>query len=210
MNHLGVKDINELDLIPSLKFNFSSNKNDSNIIGIHPFSGDSMRQLNLHNTANLCTDLINLGYEISIFSNKYEYDKFYKLFPNKVNWVSKIENSVINTINELNRCKDIICGDSFITHLCQALNIKCIAIYGPFSPSCRVSTYSNITVIDTNPDCRCFKHQLNKCPKGMIPSPCINIDNNILIKLIENQEYIMDNINVSDPIVNKYNWRDNV
>ena len=216
LNHLGVKDININDLIPHLTIpdlNSISLEN-SSIIGIHPFSGDNIRQLGLSSISFLCSKLIKLGYSILMFSNKFEYEKYYKLFVKDITWSisknSNRQNVFKNTIEDLKTCKTVICGDSFITHLCQAIGVHCISIYGPFSPKCRVEGYKNITIIDTDPNCRCFKHQLNKCPKLITPSPCLNIDHDMIIEIIEKQELSYTNIEIQTPKINKYNWRSNV
>jgi ADP-heptose:LPS heptosyltransferase len=211
MKHLGVEDINIKDLIPSItnidKLDILS---DSNIIGIHPFSGDNMRQLSLVSVSFLCNKLINAGFKIILFSNINEYDMYNSAFPQNIEWSIKSQNSFKNTIENLYKCKIVLCSDSIITHLCQAIGVKTISIYGPFSPESRISTYKNIIILDTNPDCRCFKHQLDKCPKGIYPSPCLNFDHDIIIDIIKHDnEFINPEYIIFDPEINKYNWREN-
>lgn len=226
LKHLGIKNPDIEDLVPHLSplefpdsIDYSPSPEDRPIIGIHPFSGDNMRQLSLVSISFLCSKLIKFGYDILMFSNKIEYDRYHKMFAEDINWsistnirkdrtISQ-KDIFINTINNLKMCKHVICGDSFITHLCQAIGVHCISIYGPFSPNCRVKGYKNITIIDTNPDCRCFKHQIDKCPKDFSPSPCLNIDHDLILDIIEDREIFLDNIGIQTVKVNKYNWGTN-
>jgi len=215
LKHLGIKNPSIEDCIPYLTIpelpKYNPQPEDLPIIGIHPFSGDNMRQLNLISIGFLCNKLINLGYDIIIFSNKLEFETYNKTFPQEITWSISYNQTtpILETISQLRKCKAVICGDSFITHLCQAIDVNCISIYGPFTPNCRVGGYKNITVIDTNPECRCFKHQLDKCPKNIIPSPCLNFDHQIIIDIIENKN-INDSVEILTPEITKYNWRNDV
>jgi len=209
--HVGIENPDPEEFRPILKVpsnipEYHPDKYDLPIIGIHPFSGDNMRRLNLKNIILLCNMLIKEEYDVLLFSNKNEYTQYNKMFPTAVNWsIKSAEKPILNTIIDLKSCKTVLCSDSFITHLCQAIGINCISIYGPFSPECRISSYKNITIIDTNPDCRCFKHQLNKCPKGFTTSPCLNFDNDFIIKLINDQSVNLDELKINSVTINHYN-----
>jgi len=212
LKHLGLKDeeITEDLLRPYLtNLKIPEVDHNTNIIGIHPFSGNPVRQLNLNLVSLLCKKLIDKNYKINLFSNTIEYNEYKYIFDdNRIKWVIENGNYFSNTITNLLKCKTVISTDSFITHLCQVLNVNCICIYGPFPAISRVSGYKNITIIDSNPDCRCYLHSKTKCLKKRTSSPCLNIDTDLLVKIIENKDddYEFDKIKIYDPIISKFNF----
>jgi len=158
-----------------------------NRIGIHPFAGDPIRRINLHQCSLLAKILLNVGYEVFIFSDIHEKSELSHMFDSNVKWAIDYGSDIKITAKLLKSCYKVVTTDSMIVHLCQALDVPTIAIYGPFDPDSRVKYYKNIRIIDMNPDCRCSTHHLGKCPKGYYSiSPCMLLDPDMIVDMIKN------------------------
>lgn len=209
LEHLGISPdiLNDEWYRPIIKENIlhPSISVDKNLIGLHPFAVDPMRQLNLYTIAHIAKQLISLGYKVVLFSDHFEKKQYSHLFGSDIKWaIDSIEN-IHSTARLLAKCSVVLSTDSLITHLAQAVGTKCICVYGPFSSKSRVSGYKNITIIDNNPDCRCSRHQLGQCPKGFKISPCLSIDPKTVIDLITDGETSLE-INTMAPRIHEFNW----
>lgn len=203
----GVADIDNNFKRPFIRKDIYENVSKSEkTIGIHPFANDPIRQLDPNVVNIISSQLINMGYEVILFCSAQEKQHYKPFFNPKITF-SKGE-SYTASVTEVAKCDTLIGCDSLMTHLAQAVGTKTIAIYGPFSSYSRAHYYKNIKIVDTNPDCRCFKHNLGQCPKHFRISPCLNIDPEFIIDIVINNttpevEY-KGEINVQ---ATKYNWR---
>jgi len=203
LKHLGIIDIQPEMCRPIIKQKITNNIQVNNkLIGIHPFATDGIRNLNFNLVLNLCQ---KLDYNIILFSNKKEMEQYKHTFDGtKIKWAIESINNMISTARLLAQCKFVFSTDSVITHLAQAIGVKNICLYGPFSAESRVKHYTNITVIDNNPDCRCSLHQYGKCPKGFSSSPCLFFDPDMINNIINDNEINLNPV-LHNSIVNKYN-----
>jgi len=161
----------------------------NNIIGIHPFANNPIRALEMNLINSLVNELINNGYKIIIFSSPEEMIIAKTIIKQpQIIWAIEKHKSMEETANLLLTCEKVIAVDSVIVHLAQAMNIPTVAIYGPFPSESRLKYYKNISIIDTNPDCRCCLHSMNQCPKGEnIGSLCLRIDPETIINVVKNK-----------------------
>ena len=149
-------------------------------IGIHPFSGSQSRTYNIHAIVDLCKHLIQKGFNtIWIFSNHSEFNQNFNFFKNidpkqdYIRWSCTYGRTIADSVNHLVQCSKVICTDSSILHLCQAIGIPCKITFGPHHYLSRVKYYNNVEVYATNPDCMCFTHE-QRCPKFFQYTPCMN------------------------------------
>lgn len=183
-------------------------KQEENLIGIHMFAHDPIRQLN-PNIIKYVIDLLKKdNKQILLFGSKNEIEACKPYFGETVQYSY---GSYADAIKQVAKCSYVICSDSMILHISQAIGIKALTIFGPFSSNCRVKYYKNITSIDTNPDCQCFLHSVGKCPKLEIPgsSLCLNIDPYIIYTTIMNDingtSLTMPKFELQDISINEYN-----
>lgn len=185
--HLGIEDCSTIEKKYKKPYIKTIERYDikEKTIGIHPFANDNIRQLDI-GLINLVIDkLIMLGYFIIIFSSKEEKEIYSPFFHKNVIWTAG--KSFSDITNMLSSLELVICSDSLFLHLCQAIGVHTLSIHGPFSSESRVKYYTNLTYIDTFPDCRCSLHGVGKCPKGFNNSPCLNIDPDMIVNIALNK-----------------------
>lgn len=211
LEHLGISPdiLDETWFRPIVKESLIPNiiTEDSRLIGIHPFAVDPIRQLNLYSVGILIDNLLRLDYKVIVFSSQSEKKMYGRLFPPETMWSIDDAPDMRFTAINLAKCSVLFSTDSVMTHLAQAINVRCIALYGPFASESRVGGYKNITVIDNNPDCRCATHQKGECPKRFKITPCLTFDVGTVVDLIDLGEVNM-NVTSFEPEINKYNWED--
>jgi len=171
---------------------FSNIKQIPNRVGIHPFANDPLRCLNQQIVSKLYNELIKSGYEPIIIGTKTEYNSAHQL--QYCNWTYNQYPTYIDIAKFTASCQYIISTDSLITHLAQALNIETICFYGPFSSDSRVKYYKNIHIIDSNPECRCYMHQLGKCKIGFPEPICLRFDIQSVINIIKKEPEIISEL----------------
>jgi len=173
---------------PTIKDCFSSSTKDDTLIGIHPFANDPIRKLNPSIIKGLCNSLHKSGYTPIIIGT--EAEKKNHLLLNMFDWSCDRYRDYVDLCKLIYKCKSVIVTDSMIMHLAQAIGTPTVSIHGPFSAECRVKYYQNISVIDSNPECRCFMHQYGKCRRGFPEPICLrfNIDTvvNLAIGSVDN------------------------
>ncbi len=193
--------------IPYIKDEYTKKSTvQNNRIGIHPFANDPLRQYNFHLLHILILRLKVLGFDVVIFGTAEEKQLYHNYLPKDIAWS---HGDIQNAINLIQTCKHIIATDSLFTHLCQALNKHCISLYGPFASKSRVAYYKNITIIDSNPPCRCSLHGVGICNKSDNFSICMNIEPHYIISAILNHN-IKEVIEIKNPTdfktkINEYN-----
>ena len=180
-------------------------KTKEKLIGIHPFAVDPMRQLNLYTISYIAEDLVREGYDVIIFSDVQEKENYQHLFDSQIKWAIDSIDNMHSTARLLASCKLVLSSDSLITHLSQAVGTECICVYGPFASKSRVSGYTNITIIDNNPDCRCSIHQMGRCPKGFKISPCLSLDPQTILDLIKTGTTTFE-METGEPKISRFNW----
>lgn len=173
-------------------------------IGIHPFANDPIRAVNPQLANGLALKLMELGYEVIIFSSYEEKQAYTPLFGPFLKWSCDLCPNFDDLASLICSCQHTITTDSLISHLSQACGTHNITIYGPFSGKSRSLYYENMTTIDTQPECRCSLHHVGRCPKGFTHSPCINVDPDIIINIITNDIATLDYPEISVPTVTYY------
>lgn len=206
LEHLGLdpKDISSEYKRPIIRRSIFKEVKD-NRIGIHPFATSNVRSLDIRLVNLIINRLEENGFDVVIFSNEKERElNSLPIKSKKCTWSIDKFNDLVRTAEFMRSCKCIIGVDSSIIHLAQGLGIPSIAIYGPFSSHSRVKYYKDITIIDSNPDCRCYASGSQyKCPKNFITSPCLNVDPDTLVNIIKGEEINLQ-LFVSDPEINFY------
>lgn len=185
---------------PILNVQFDTYRH-SKRIGIHPFANDPIRCLNTSLVYELYIKLISHGFEPIIIGTEREKEKCHRL--NKFKWSCDTHKTYSALCNFIHGCNMIIATDSLCVHLAQALSVKTICIYGPFSPNSRVKFYRNITIVDSNPQCRCFMHQLGRCPRGFQEPPCLKFDVDSIVNLVSNTN--VESCIIQTPDIDYYN-----
>ena len=64
--------------------------------------------------------------------------------------------------------------------------------------------------MDSNPECRCMKHQLGRCPKGVQSPPCLAFDSDTILNIIEfDDPQVVTDLStvILETTVQEYNWR---
>ena len=177
-------------------------------IGIHPFANDPIRELDINIINELIIKLIDQDYEVYLFSSQEEFTNYVPYINPNVQWIAG--KPFKEVVEKLVQMDIMVCSDSIFSHLAQGLDIKTISIYGPFSSESRAKYYKNITIIDTNPSCRCFAHGVGQCPKGFKISPCLNVDPDVIFSIINDtmslQNYIYDG--TYEITIDKYNFEE--
>ena len=178
----------------------------ADIIGLHPFANNPIRALEMNLVNSLVDGLINSGLKVIMFSNQEEMEIAKTIIKQpQIIWAIEKHKSMEQTAQLLMTCKKVIAVDSVIVHLAQAMNVPTVALYGPFSAASRLKYYKNITIIDTNPDCRCSLHSVNICPKGETTgSLCLRIDPEIIVDVVKDKNIRSEPIFFKSDI-NKYN-----
>jgi ADP-heptose:LPS heptosyltransferase len=181
------------------------------MVAIHPFAQDPIRSINPHSIKNLCTKLTAAGYKVMIVGTKIEYDMYKHILTDPdLLWSFKFAADIATLTRVLAFCKYVVATDSFIVHLAQSVEVPTICVYGPFPSESRVKHYKNIYVMDSNPECRCMKHQLGRCPKGFQSPPCLAFDSDTILNIIEfDDPQIVTDLStvILEPTVQEYNWR---
>lgn len=179
---LGILNIDSSCCRPTIKDIFSNVDVNPKLIGIHPFANDPIRNLNSNIVNSLCIKIKRIGFNpILIGTDK---DKANSPQLSKFEWSCDTHKTYIELCKLIHSCTKVIVTDSLIMHLAQAIGTQTISIHGPFSAECRIKHYINITAIDSNPDCRCFMHQLGKCKRGFPEPMCLRFDIDNVCKLI--------------------------
>lgn len=178
----------------------------NNIIGIHPFANNAIRALEMNLINSLINGLIDNGYKIIMFSSEEEMEIAKTVIKQpQIIWAIEKHKLMEQTAKLLLTCEKIIAVDSVIVHLAQAMNIPTVALYGPFPSESRLKYYKNISIIDTNPNCRCCLHSVNQCPKGEnVGSLCLRIDPEIIINVVKNKNIRIEPLFYKSDI-NEYN-----
>jgi ADP-heptose:LPS heptosyltransferase len=206
LQHVGINPDNVSNDVkrPFIKENLLDNVTPKdNLIGIHPFSGNPIRSYNIYLANELIKKLLKNNYNVVIFGSQEDKEKNIGNISQKVNWSCDSVKDFLSIARLLKSTKCVISVDSVITHLAQATNTKTYALYGPFSGHSRLKYYKNITIIDSNPDCRCFEHQKLKCKKNYTTSPCLNIDPQLIVNLIDNNSYTLSPV-INEPKLSQY------
>jgi len=182
-----------------------------NMVAIHPFAQDPIRSINPHAIKDLCSKLTANGYKVMIVGTKGEYENCkHVLTDPDLLWSFKFAADTATLARVLAFCKFVVATDSFIVHLAQSVDAPTICIYGPFPSESRVKHYKNIYIVDSNPECRCMKHQLGHCPKGFQTPPCLMLDSDTILNIIEfDDPQIVKDLStvILEPTVQEYNWR---
>ena len=181
---LGILDISSEYCRPQIKNIYSNDIKDDKLIGIHPFANDPIRTLDSNIIKRLCIKLSELKYRPIIIGTKEDKDKWRNL--SEFTWSHDEYPSYQDVCHLINKCKTVIVTDSLIMHLAQAIGTQTISIHGPFAPDCRVKYYQNITIVDSNPECRCFLHQYGKCKRGFRDPLCLRFDIQNICNIITN------------------------
>ena len=176
----GIANVDEIYKRPYIKENIYKDViKHKNLIGIHPFANDPIRQCNVYLIPLLIKRLKELGYEPVVFASKAEREAYLPIFDPTTQWADGT--SFVKTAELAASCQSIIGCDSLLIHLAQAVGVHTVALYGPFNPETRIKYYKNLELLDTAPDCRCQQHGIGRCPKGPQISPCMNIDIDYII-----------------------------
>ena len=174
-----------------------------NVIGIHPFANDPIRSLNSNIIFELYKKLKRKGFWPIIIGTENEFNRYHQL--KKCKWSFKEFPTYKDTVKLISQCEFVISSDSLITHLAQAIGTETICIYGPFPSKSRVSEYKNIHIIDSNPECRCYMHQLGHCRRGLPEPVCLRFDIGSIIDIVErNNIFIAEPTTVSTPEIEFY------
>lgn len=202
-NALGESNVDNSYKRPVIK-NIKLNSQDKNI-GIHPFANNPIRSMEMHLIKYLIDKLILEGYTPIVFSSNQEMELALPILNQKqIEWVINIGIDMETTAIVLATCSKVIAVDSVIVHLAQAMNIPTIAIYGPFPAETRVKYYTNISIIDSHPDCRCFSHNTQRCSKSMQGDAiCLHIDPDLILKIIKNEDVSI--LTLLEPTIHRYN-----
>lgn len=174
---------------PFLKKITSSKIDYTNLVGIQPFSGVPIRDLPRDLVVNLIKKLNHMGKTVYIIANPTEHkliDLANLCKDMKVVMPSAFPEAkdVYETCKIIKNCEFIITSDSAFAHIGPGLGIKTISIYGPFSAKSRTKYYNNSWSIDTQPSCRCRQHTMGNCPRGKYPSPCMDINVDLILNII--------------------------
>jgi ADP-heptose:LPS heptosyltransferase len=190
LNEIGAEDVDETYKRPYVHDKFKQETATENLIGIHPFANNPIRALEINLLNSISDKLINNNYNIIIFSNEEEMNAAKIIIKSpKIIWAIEKHKTMEQTANLMKTCQMIIAVDSVIVHLAQAMNIPTIALYGPFPAESRLKYYKNISIIDTNPDCRCCLHSTDMCPKGDgVGSLCLKIDPDLIINVMKKNQ----------------------
>ena len=202
-NALGETDIDQSYKRPIIK-NIPLKPQDKTI-GIHPFANNPIRSMELHLIKLLIDKLINKDYIPIVFSNAQEKQQALPILNQKqIKWAIDMVMDMESTAMLLATCSQVIAVDSVIVHLAQAINVPTIAIYGPFPAETRVKYYTNINIIDTHPNCRCFSHNTQICSKSTSSDAiCLHIDPDLIFNIIENDKNAV--LELFKPTTHRYN-----
>lgn len=85
--------------------------------------------------------------------------------------------NMADTVAVLACCDALVAPDSALTHFAAAINIPCVALYGPFPGSARTSYYPLCNTLEAKADCApCMIHGHMACPEALkrhqFWSPC--------------------------------------
>ena len=158
---------------PSQLKNIVYNPNNE-IIGMHPFATSMSRMYNIHAIKEACNMLKD--YTIFIFSDAKQKQYYYPIFNDCSNvvWLVDKHPKFEDIVPKLASCSKVICTDSGILHLAQAVGVPTRVNFGSINYEARVKHYTNIEIRDTNPNCRCYTHD-QRCPKHFQYSPCMHV-----------------------------------
>jgi ADP-heptose:LPS heptosyltransferase len=89
----------------------------------------------------------------------------------------------------LETCDSCVSPDSALVHLCSALGIPCVALYGPFPAELRISSMSTTALQGHAPCAPCFFHadRPDQFPAGM---PCTKIGRCVAMESINSDAVI--------------------
>lgn len=151
---------------------FTTIKNKKKTIFFAPLSAEKYRDYPKEYWQEL-VDRLKLSYNILLATSKEGNDL------KDINDISK--KSFREKMAILNLCDGCITVDSAPLHVAAALNIPCVAIFGPIDPRARCKRYKNTTVLISDLDCvPCWRNGITKCKQKskehpQVISKCIEL-----------------------------------
>lgn len=149
--------------------NLYKQKSQKNIIGICPGSKHYTKMWNADYFTELANNLLSIGYEVAIIggsSDKVITDKI--LNSNRYFLDFTTKNNLLETVDNLSKCKLVVCNDSGLMHLASAVQIPLIAIFGSTVREFGFTPYkcTNLVLENNLLNCRPCSHiGKSRCPK---------------------------------------------
>ncbi len=149
--------------------NLYKQKSQKNIIGICPGSKHYTKMWNADYFTELANNLLSIGYEVAIIggsSDKTITDKI--LNSNRYFLDFTTKNNLLETADNLSKCKLVVCNDSGLMHLASAVQIPLIAIFGSTVREFGFTPYkcTNLVLENNLLNCRPCSHiGKSRCPK---------------------------------------------
>lgn len=186
---LGAADVSDEYKRPYVKDITTKDIGKGPIVGIQPLAQSQIRDLPRPLVIDFIKEMNKRGYHVIMFTNKNEHRLIdLRNVVKDLNVSCSFEHSkdgdIYDSCKVLKSCEWLLTPDSAFAHIGPALGVKTISIYGPFAAESRMKYYLNNWAIDTRPSCRCRLHTPGICPYGITPSPCMDVDFNLIMNII--------------------------